>query len=80
MIIFSDRPKIHQNFDRGKNAEGRRLRRRFQAERRKQSGSTGKLKKEKERLFGEKCEIIQLSGDTTLEDLLFSNEFKSSHD
>jgi hypothetical protein len=36
--------------------------------------------KEKERLFGEKCEIIQLSGDTTLEDLLFSNEFKSSHD
>ena len=46
-MIFSDRPKIHQNFDRGKNAEGRRLRRRFQAERRKQSGSTGKLKKKK---------------------------------
>lgn len=49
-MIFSDRPKIHQNFDRGKNAEGRRLRRRFQAERGRQPGSTGKLKKEKERL------------------------------
>ena len=51
MIIFSDRPKIHQNFDRGKNAEGRRLRRRFQAERGKQPGSTGKLKKEKLRFL-----------------------------
>lgn len=36
--------------------------------------------REKEKLFGKKCKIVHLQGDATLEDLLFSDEFKNSHD